>query len=155
MHSHGSTVLCTTIWNTALWKCDKITLSKELLQCFVDLTCFHMNNLWIICLKKKGGGGNKWYFSLCSGYIPMVVIEDVYSRTLVTCSDSLESASCPSVAPPTSVLWKLAEEPGHLCKNVVLVLWLMWLKKVFIPTVESIYLFCCPSYLNLSILHIT
>lgn len=52
----------------------------------------------------------------------MVVIEDVYSRTLVTCSDSLESASCPSVAPPTSVLWKLAEEPGHLCKNVVLVL---------------------------------
>lgn len=73
-------------------------------------------------LKKEEGGGNKWYFSLCSGYIPMVVIEDVYSRTLVTCSDSLESASCPSVAPPTSVLWKLAEEPGHLCKNVVLVL---------------------------------
>lgn len=52
-------------------------------------------------LKENGG----WWVvdSLCSGVIPMSVIEDVYSRTLLTCSDSLESASCPSVAPPTSI----------------------------------------------------
>lgn len=94
-------------------------------------------------LKEKGGWWvvDNWYFSLCSGFIPMSVIEDVYSRTLLTCSDSLESASCPSVAPPTSIFWKLAEETGHLCKTVVLMLWLVWLKKVFIPAVEPFYHF--------------
>jgi len=56
MHSHGSAMLPTTVWSTALWKCDKIMLSKELFQWFVDLMYFHMNNLWIICLKKKAGG---------------------------------------------------------------------------------------------------
>lgn len=93
-------------------------------------------------LQENGGWWvvDNWYFSLCSGFIPMSVI-DVYSRTLLTCSDSLESASCPSVAPPTSIFWKLAEETGHLCKTVVLMLWLVWLKKVFIPAVEPFYHF--------------
>lgn len=157
IHFHGSTMLCTTLWNTSLWKGHKVMQSKELFQWFVNLMCFHTNNQWIMCLKEKGGWWvvGSWYFSLCSGFIPMSVIEDVYSRTLLTCSDSLESASCPSVAPPTSIFWKLAEETDHLCKKVVLMLWLMWLKKVFIPTVEPFYIFCCPSYLDLSILHIT
>lgn len=63
------------------------------------------------------GKGSSWYFSLCSGYIPVSVIEDVHSRTLVTCPDWLESASCPPVAPPTSIFLKLAEEYSHLCKK--------------------------------------
>lgn len=108
-------------------------------------------------LKRERGvvGGGQLVFQLVFSFIPMSVIEDVYYRTLLTRSDLLESASCPSVAPPTSIFWKLAEETDHLCKKVVLMLWLMWLKKVFIPTVEPFYIFCCPSYLDLSILHIT
>lgn len=59
-------------------------------------------------LKKEGGGTQTTgYFSFYSGYIPKSATEDVYSRTLVSCSDTLESASCPSVAPPTSVQWML------------------------------------------------
>lgn len=95
-------------------------------------------------LKRERGVGvvDSWFCSLWnSGFIPMSVIEDVYSRTLLTYSDSLESASCPSVASPSSIFWKLAEETGHLCKKVVLMLWLKWLKKVFTPTVEPFYHF--------------
>lgn len=147
-----------------------VPLSETLLSERATKSCYLKNcfsGLFTLCvftqitvnyvLKRERGWWvvDSWYFSLCSGFLPVAVVEDVYSRTLLTCSDSLESASCPSVAPPTSIFWKLAEETGHLCKKVVLMLLLMWLNKVFIPTVELFNIFCCPSYLGLSILHIT
>lgn len=142
-----SVVLRTIIWNTALWKCD-----KELFQWFVDLMYFYVNQP-VNCLLKKERGWRRWGRETTG---KQLVFSNRQCLLQNPCHLLWFTRVCfrPPVALPTSILWKLAEESTHLCKKVVLTLWLMWLKKIFIPTVELFYIFCCPSYQNLSILHI-